>query len=177
MELKQFDTRDGLGIAMACRAGLKVAIITGRVSEAVTTRAGELGIKDLFQGNMNKLEVYESLLKKHHLTDQQVAFVGDDLLDLQVMKRVGLKPNQAAAYEVAASTGGQIMPPVMGAAAFIMAEFTRSSYLKIVLIALVPAVLFYLSLAIYGHLTVLKMGIRVTEEDIRSYLAEFKRVR
>jgi 3-deoxy-D-manno-octulosonate 8-phosphate phosphatase (KDO 8-P phosphatase) len=91
MELKHFDTRDGLGIAMARRAGLKVAIITGRVSEAVMTRAGELGVKDLFQGNRNKLEAYESLLKKYHLTDQQVAFVGDDLLDLPVMKRVGLK--------------------------------------------------------------------------------------
>ena len=87
---------------------------------------------------------------------------------IPLMKKVGLKPDQAAAYEVAASTGGQIMPPVMGAAAFLMAEFTKSSYLKIVLIALIPAVLFYLSLAIYGHLTVLKMGIRVTEEDIRS---------
>lgn len=91
MELKHFDTRDGLGIVMACRAGLKVAIITGRVSEAVMTRAGELGVKDLFQGSMNKLEAYERLLKRHHLTDQQVAFVGDDLLDLPVMKRVGLK--------------------------------------------------------------------------------------
>jgi 3-deoxy-D-manno-octulosonate 8-phosphate phosphatase (KDO 8-P phosphatase) len=91
MELKHFDTRDGLGIARACRAGLKVAIITGRVSQAVMTRAGELGVKDLFQGSMNKLEAYESLLKRHNLTDNQVAFVGDDLLDLPVMKRVGLK--------------------------------------------------------------------------------------
>lgn len=87
---------------------------------------------------------------------------------IPLMKRVGLRPDQAAAYEVSASTGGQIMPPVMGAAAFIMAEFTKSAYLKIVLIALIPAILFYLSLAIYGHLTVLKMGIRVTDEDIQS---------
>ena len=58
------------------------------------------------------------------------------------------------------------MPPVMGAAAFIMAEFTDSSYMQIVVLSLVPALLFYLSLAIYGHLTVLKMGIHVTEEDV-----------
>jgi len=91
MELKHFDTRDGLGIAMASQAGIKVAIITGRVSGAVMTRAGELGVKDLFQGSIDKLKVYKSLLKRHNLTDQQVAFVGDDLLDLPVMKRVGLK--------------------------------------------------------------------------------------
>lgn len=85
---------------------------------------------------------------------------------IPLMKKVGLKPHQAAAYEVSASTGGQIMPPVMGAAAFVMAEFTQSAYIKIVLLALIPAILFYLSLAIYGHLTVMKMGIRVTEAAI-----------
>lgn len=91
MELKHFHTRDGLGIAMAHRAGLKVAFITGRVSQAVVTRAGELGIQDLFQGNFDKIEAYESLLKKHQLSDEQVAFVGDDLVDLPVLQRVGLK--------------------------------------------------------------------------------------
>jgi len=91
MELKHFNTKDGLGIAMARRAGLGVAIITGRVSQAVVTRAGEMGVEDLFQGNMDKLEVFESLLKKYRLTDEQVAFVGDDLLDLPVLKRAGLK--------------------------------------------------------------------------------------
>ncbi|MBN1106905.1 MAG: TRAP transporter fused permease subunit [Deltaproteobacteria bacterium] len=87
---------------------------------------------------------------------------------IPLMKKVGLKPHQAAAYEVSASTGGQIMPPVMGAAAFVMAEFTQSPYIKIVLLAIIPALLFYLSLAIYGHLTVMKMGIRVTDEAIES---------
>ncbi|MEW6665053.1 MAG: TRAP transporter fused permease subunit [Thermodesulfobacteriota bacterium] len=87
---------------------------------------------------------------------------------IPLMKKVGLKPHQAAAYEVAASTGGQIMPPVMGAAAFVMAEFTQSAYIKIVLISIIPAILFYLSLAIYGHLTVMKMDIRVTEDAIDS---------
>jgi 3-deoxy-D-manno-octulosonate 8-phosphate phosphatase (KDO 8-P phosphatase) len=91
MELKHFNTRDGLGIAMARQVGLNVAIITGRVSQAVVTRAVELGIQDLFQGNMDKIEAYERLLKKHQLTDEQVAFVGDDLLDLPVLRRAGLK--------------------------------------------------------------------------------------
>jgi 3-deoxy-D-manno-octulosonate 8-phosphate phosphatase (KDO 8-P phosphatase) len=91
MELKAFSTLDGTAVAMAHKVGLKVAIITGRVSEAVTARASELGIKDLFQGSMDKMETYESLLKRHQLTDQQVAYMGDDLLDLPLMKRAGLK--------------------------------------------------------------------------------------
>jgi TRAP transporter 4TM/12TM fusion protein len=87
---------------------------------------------------------------------------------IPLMKKVGLSPVQAGAFEVAASTGGQIMPPVMGAAAFLMADFTNSSYAKIALISLIPAVLFYLSLVLYGHLTVMKLGIRVSEKDIES---------
>jgi len=84
------------------------------------------------------------------------------------MKKVGLNSDQAAAYEVSASTAGQIMPPIMGAAAFIMADFTKSAYIKIIAMALIPAILFYLSLALYGHLTALKVGIRVKKEDIES---------
>lgn len=85
---------------------------------------------------------------------------------IPLMKRVGFKPHQAGAYEVAASAAGQIMPPIMGAAAFIMADFTESAYLKIIILALIPAILFYFSVAVYGHLTSLKMDIRVTKEDI-----------
>lgn len=91
MELKAFNTMDGMAMTMAHEAGLKVAIITGRVSEAVTARASELGIKDLFQGSMDKMEAYENLLKRHQLTDLQVAYVGDDLLDLPLLKRAGFK--------------------------------------------------------------------------------------
>lgn len=87
---------------------------------------------------------------------------------IPLMKRVGFKPHQAGAYEVAASAAGQIMPPIMGAAAFIMADFTESTYLKIIFLALIPAVFFYFSIALYGHLTSLKMDIRVTKEDIES---------
>ncbi|MCK4597223.1 HAD-IIIA family hydrolase [bacterium] len=91
MELKHFCTRDGMAIAQAHRAGLAVAFITGRASEAVMARAAELGVKDLFQGCADKLEAYRSLLKKYNLSDDQVTFVGDDLVDLPVMSRVGLK--------------------------------------------------------------------------------------
>jgi 3-deoxy-D-manno-octulosonate 8-phosphate phosphatase (KDO 8-P phosphatase) len=91
MELKSFDTRDGLGIVMARQFGLEVAIITARVSEAVEARASDLGIKDFLQGRMDKTDAYEHLLGKHGVTDEQVAFVGDDLLDMPAMMRAGLK--------------------------------------------------------------------------------------
>jgi len=91
IELKAFNTLDGMAVAMAHQAGLKVAIITARISEAVTTRASELGIKDLFQGSMDKMEAYEVLLNRYELTDEQVAYVGDDLGDLPLMNRAGLK--------------------------------------------------------------------------------------
>jgi 3-deoxy-D-manno-octulosonate 8-phosphate phosphatase (KDO 8-P phosphatase) len=91
MELKVFNTRDGQGIVLAHQAGLNVAIITARVSEAVEARAGDLGISDYLQGRKDKLQAYEHLLKKYHLVDEQVAYVGDDVLDVPVMKRVGLR--------------------------------------------------------------------------------------
>jgi TRAP transporter 4TM/12TM fusion protein len=87
---------------------------------------------------------------------------------IPLMKRVGLTPDQAGAYEVSASTAGQIMPPIMGAAAFIMADFTNTPYIRIALLAFIPAILFYISLAAYGHLTALKRDVRVTKEDIES---------
>jgi 3-deoxy-D-manno-octulosonate 8-phosphate phosphatase (KDO 8-P phosphatase) len=98
MELKYFHTLDGFGVVMAQRAGLRVAIITARASEAVEMRAGDLGIKDFFQGRLNKEEAYLHLLQKHHLRDEQVAYVGDDLLDLPVFTRAGLKVAVANAH-------------------------------------------------------------------------------
>jgi TRAP transporter 4TM/12TM fusion protein len=78
---------------------------------------------------------------------------------IPLMKRVGYKPHFAAAVEAAASTGGQIMPPVMGAAAFIMAEFTGIPYLKIIISAAIPAVLYYLAVGTMVHFEACKMGL------------------
>jgi len=61
------------------------------------------------------------------------------------MKKIGYKPHVAAAVEAAASTGGQLMPPIMGAGAFLMAEFTQTPYLEIIKIAFIPAVLYFFS--------------------------------
>jgi len=91
MELKHFHTLDGLGIALAQRAGLRVAIITARNSEAVAMRAADLKIEDLVQGCLDKRKAYDDLLHKYDLLDEQVAYVGDDLIDLPVFRRAGLK--------------------------------------------------------------------------------------
>ena len=79
---------------------------------------------------------------------------------IPLMKRVGYKPHFAGAVEAAASTGGQIMPPVMGAAAFIMAEFTGISYLEIIISAAIPAILYYLAVGTMVHLEACKLGLR-----------------
>ena len=76
------------------------------------------------------------------------------------MKKVGYKPHFAGAVEAAASTGGQIMPPVMGAAAFIMAEFTGIPYVKIIISAAIPAILYYLAVGTMVHLEACKLGLR-----------------
>lgn len=79
---------------------------------------------------------------------------------IPLMKKTGYKPHFAGAVEAASSTGGQIMPPVMGAAAFIMAEFTRIPYLHIVAAAAIPAVLYYFAVGTMVHLEACKLGLK-----------------
>jgi len=89
-EFKRFSAQDGMGITMAKRAGLKIGIITGRHSPAVSRRAEELEIDEVFQGNRNKLEAYQHLRRKYNLRDEEIAYIGDDLGDLAIMSRVGM---------------------------------------------------------------------------------------
>ncbi len=89
-ELKAFHVRDGHGIKLAQRAGIVVGIITGRKSEVVNVRARELGIEEVHQGAQDKVRVYEDLLRKHGLKDEEAAFIGDDIVDVDIFKRVGL---------------------------------------------------------------------------------------
>lgn len=90
-EWKSFHAQDGLGIALAQRSGLLVAIITGRYSEAVERRAEELNIKYVYQKIKDKRKVLEDLLRKLGLTKEQTAYIGDDLNDLPILDEVGLK--------------------------------------------------------------------------------------
>lgn len=89
VESKSFDVKDGHGLKMLQRAGIKVGIITGRKSEIVALRAQELGIDILHQGAKQKLPPYTAVLLEHGLADHEVAYVGDDLVDLPILKRVG----------------------------------------------------------------------------------------
>jgi len=78
---------------------------------------------------------------------------------IPLMKKVGYRPHFAAAVEAAASTGGQIMPPIMGAGAFIMAQWTGISYIKIIAVATIPAIMYFASVAFFVHIEALKYGI------------------
>lgn len=89
-ETKFFDVRDGHGIRLLIRAGLQVGFITGRFSKVVNHRAKDLGVRMVYQRAYNKLEVYRKIRKRTGLKDDAIAYVGDDLVDLPVLTRVGL---------------------------------------------------------------------------------------
>jgi 3-deoxy-D-manno-octulosonate 8-phosphate phosphatase (KDO 8-P phosphatase) len=88
-ELKSFHVRDGHGIKMAQKAGIIVGIITGRSAEVVNIRARELGIQEVHQGSHNKIGVFDSILSKYGLCEDAVAYVGDDIVDIDIFKRTG----------------------------------------------------------------------------------------
>jgi len=96
-ELKMFNVRDGHGLKLLQRAGIRVGIITGRKSDVVVRRAAELGIEILYQGALNKLEPYLEILAQTGLSEEQIAYVGDDLIDLPVLRRVGFSATVADA--------------------------------------------------------------------------------
>ncbi len=79
---------------------------------------------------------------------------------IPMMKKVGYRAHVAGAIEAAASTGGQLMPPIMGAGAFLMAEFTNTSYLTIIKVALIPAILYYMTVLLFVHFEAKKYGLK-----------------
>jgi 3-deoxy-D-manno-octulosonate 8-phosphate phosphatase (KDO 8-P phosphatase) len=88
-EVKAFNVKDGHGLKLLMRAGIRVAIITGRSSPAVEHRARDLGITRVFQKALNKIEAYEELRATEKLRDEEICMVGDDLPDLPVLRRCG----------------------------------------------------------------------------------------
>ncbi len=89
-EFKVFHVRDGHGIKMLLGAGVQVAIISGRQSKVVERRARELGIEDVYQRCHEKTVAFDHMAKKYGLADRDVAYVGDDIVDIPVLKRAGL---------------------------------------------------------------------------------------
>lgn len=113
-EAKNFSIRDGLGIALARREGLEVGLLSGRPSDATARRAAELRLRIVYQGNPDKRTVYEDLIAAHGFQHDEVAYMADDVLDLPVLKRVGLSAAPAdavpevlsAVHWVSARSGG-----------------------------------------------------------------------
>ena len=98
MELKRFCVQDGTAVAMVKAAGFDLAFISGRYSEATEIRMKELKISDVYNGTLNKLVPYRELKKKYQLKDDEIAYIGDDLIDIPVMKKVGLPVAVQNAY-------------------------------------------------------------------------------
>jgi 3-deoxy-D-manno-octulosonate 8-phosphate phosphatase (KDO 8-P phosphatase) len=88
-EIKEFDVQDGHGIKLLQRAGIEVALITGRACRAVEQRAAGLGISRLYQGSKVKTEAYDQILSDVGLKEHETGFMGDDLIDIPVMRRAG----------------------------------------------------------------------------------------
>ncbi len=88
-EYKAFHSRDGHGMRMLQDSGVAVGIITGRSSKVVEHRMANLGIEHVYQGKREKLPAFEALIAKLELTAEQVAYMGDDVVDLPIMRRVG----------------------------------------------------------------------------------------
>ena len=99
-ELKFFDVRDGMGITLAKRIGMKVGIITSRTSEVVEKRAKELKMDYIFQGSENKLKSLNEIIENENMDYQNVCYIGDDIVDIPLFRRVGFSAtvNDAPEY-------------------------------------------------------------------------------
>ena len=89
-EYKAFNSRDGHGMKMLQSSGVQVGIITGRTSNVVTHRMENLGVTNVYQGQLDKVPAFERMIADLGVTPEEVAYVGDDVVDLPVMRKVGL---------------------------------------------------------------------------------------
>jgi 3-deoxy-D-manno-octulosonate 8-phosphate phosphatase (KDO 8-P phosphatase) len=103
-EMKNFNVRDGHGLVMIQRHGIQVAILTGRTSTVVEHRARDLKITEVYQGALNKKEVFDRILQKNNLTAEAIAYMGDDIVDIPVLKMVGFSVAVADAVDLVKKT-------------------------------------------------------------------------
>ena len=121
-------------------------------------------------GGPAKVAVISSALEGMYSGSSVANTVGSGSITIPVMKKTGYRPEFAAAVEAAASTGGQIMPPIMGAAAFLMSQITGFSYSTIVVCAILPAILYFAGIFIMVHLEAKKMGLKgLPKESIPNF--------
>jgi 3-deoxy-D-manno-octulosonate 8-phosphate phosphatase (KDO 8-P phosphatase) len=90
VESKSFNTQDGFGIRQLLKAGLEVAVISGRESPAVGVRMNELGVQHVIQGNADKVAAFETLVRQLGISEKETVYVGDDVPDLPLLRRVGV---------------------------------------------------------------------------------------
>jgi len=98
-EIKSFDVKDGHGLKLLMRAGIDVALVTGRKSKVVKHRAKDLGITLVYQQVWDKREVLNKILQEKGISEDAIAFVGDDLVDLPIIERVGFSATVADGIE------------------------------------------------------------------------------
>ncbi len=116
-EMKRFSVEDGAGVALARAADLKIALLSGRYSEATQARADELNIEDVYNGTLNKLPPYEELQKKYQLSDDEIAYIGDGLIDLVIMEKVGAPISVENGHELAKDAAIYVTKTVGGSGA------------------------------------------------------------
>ncbi len=130
-----------------------------------------------FSGGPAKVAVVASALEGMVSGSSVANTVGSGAVTIPLMKKTGYRPEFAGAAEAAASTGGQIMPPIMGAAAFLMADYIGVGYSKVVLMAILPALLYFAGIFISVHLEAKKLGLRgLTREELPRLLPLLKQV-
>ena len=164
------DSNGILGLPMSVATTIVVAFILFGVLLGITggttffTDAAMIGM-GRFRGGSMKIAVLASGLFGSISGSAVANVVGTGVVTIPMIKKDGYPAHKAGAIEAVASTGGQLMPPVMGAAAFLMAEFLAVPYTSIVLAALVPAILYYVALFIQADLEAAKLGIRAVPKD------------
>jgi 3-deoxy-D-manno-octulosonate 8-phosphate phosphatase (KDO 8-P phosphatase) len=112
LETKVFNVKDGHGIKMLQRHGIQVGVITGRTSAVVDIRTRELGIELVYQGALKKLESYQDVKRRTGLDDSQIAYMGDDVIDVPVMRRAGF-----------AAAPPDALPEVLAVADYVSSRF------------------------------------------------------
>jgi 3-deoxy-D-manno-octulosonate 8-phosphate phosphatase (KDO 8-P phosphatase) len=110
IEVKSFHAHDGLGISLARLAGLKLGFVTKRMSQAVAIRARDLKIEHVYQGQSHKMDAVNQILAAESCTLEELAYVGDDIIDLPVMRKVGLAIATANARDQVKATAHYVTP-------------------------------------------------------------------
>ncbi len=99
-EIKRFNVKDGLGIRLLIKTGIKIGVVTGRSSKALYHRCKNLGIVHIFDNVKDKASILDRIIAQTQVSSEEIAFIGDDLPDLELMKRVGVSIAVADAHEV-----------------------------------------------------------------------------